>query len=281
MSDARLPGGSPAILEAHLARWNLAKEGPPIITPTSVLQPVLLGSDRAMLKVAICAEEGRGNRLMARLSGDATAPVLAAGEDAIVMERAEDEPSLARWADSGRDEDALAVLCEVAARLHSTPVPDDLELVGLWDWFAALRETSLVENEPYAFALATGKSLLTAQHSEVLLHGDLHHGNVLMFRDGVWRAIDPKGLRGERTFDFVNLLRNPIPTGRIAPDRFRFRLDLLCRLARLDRERLLRWTIAFCGLSAAWLAGDGESPRADLALIDLARSELGQVDSAQ
>jgi len=32
-----------------------------------------------------------------------------------------------------------------------------------------------------------------------------------------WIAIDPKGLLGERTFDFVNILRNPDAATALAP----------------------------------------------------------------
>lgn len=46
-------------------------------------------------------------------------------------------------------------------------------------------------------------------HDVVVLHGDIHHGNVLDGGERGWRAIDPKGLLGERTFDFVNILLAP------------------------------------------------------------------------
>jgi streptomycin 6-kinase len=40
--------------------------------------------------------------------------------------------------------------------------------------------------------------LLTTQREKVVLHGDMHHGNVLNFGSRGWLAIDPKGLIGER-----------------------------------------------------------------------------------
>lgn len=42
-----------------------------------------------------------------------------------------------------------------------------------------------------------------------VLHGDLHHGNVLDFGPLGWLAIDPKGLHGESGFDYANILSNP------------------------------------------------------------------------
>jgi streptomycin 6-kinase len=53
--------------------------------------------------------------------------------------------------------------------------------------------------------------VLLAEPREVgVLHGDLHHGNVLDFGVRGWLAIDPKGLLGERGFDFANIFTNPI-----------------------------------------------------------------------
>jgi streptomycin 6-kinase len=51
--------------------------------------------------------------------------------------------------------------------------------------------------------------LLSSPQDEVVLHGDLHHGNILDFGTRGWLAIDPKGLLGERGFDYANIFTNP------------------------------------------------------------------------
>jgi streptomycin 6-kinase len=51
---------------------------------------------------------------------------------------------------------------------------------------------------------------LTAPREEGVLHGDLHHDNVLDFGRRGWLAIDPHGLFGERGFDYAN--NSPTPT---------------------------------------------------------------------
>jgi streptomycin 6-kinase len=51
--------------------------------------------------------------------------------------------------------------------------------------------------------------LLSSSSSCVLLHGDLHHLNVLKSQDG-WKAIDPKGVAGEPAYEVCALLLNPI-----------------------------------------------------------------------
>jgi streptomycin 6-kinase len=39
---------------------------------------------------------------------------------------------------------------------------------------------------------------------------------------------------------------------------------------------LLKWTLAFTGLSAAWILADGDQPELDLAVAELAAAELSQ-----
>ncbi|MGC5204369.1 aminoglycoside phosphotransferase family protein, partial [Klebsiella pneumoniae] len=79
-----------------------------------------------------------------------------------------------------------------------------------------------------------------------------------------WLAIDPKGLSGERTFDFVNILRNPDGVVALAPGRLEHQAEVLAAAASVDRRRLLDWTLAFAGLSAAWHIIDGEAADFDL-----------------
>ena len=113
----------------------------------------------------------------------------------------------------------------------------------------------------------------------VVLHGDLHHDNMLDFGVRGWLAIDPKRLVGERGFDFANIFTNPDladPTRPVStePGRFARRLEVVAEAARLERERLLRWILAWTGLSAAWYLGDGDSAAIDLQVAKLAAAEL-------
>lgn len=112
-----------------------------------------------------------------------------------------------------------------------------------------------------------------------MLHGDLHHGNVLDFGARGWLAIDPKRLIGERGFDFANIFTNPDladPSRPVAtePGRFARCLDVVSRAA-VERGRLLLWILAWTGLSASWFLGDGDS----LAAIDLQIAALAAAEA--
>jgi streptomycin 6-kinase len=125
-----------------------------------------------------------------------------------------------------------------------------------------------------ATAAATARDLLTRPREISVLHGDIHHGNILWFGHRGWLAIDPKGLIGERGFDYTNLFCNPDPKTAIAPRLFARRVEIVAETARLDRERLLRWILAGAGLSSTWLLDEGLPGGHRLKVAELAAAAL-------
>jgi streptomycin 6-kinase len=75
---------------------------------------------------------------------------------------------------------------------------------------------------------------------------------------------------GDRTFDFVNILRNPDAATALAPGRFERQVEVLAAAASVERRRLLDWMLAFAGLSAAWHLADGTPADLDLTVAALA-----------
>ncbi|MBV9168897.1 MAG: hypothetical protein JOZ81_02285 [Chloroflexi bacterium] len=86
--------------------------------------------------------------------------------------------------------------------------------------------------------------LLASVDRSVLLHGDLHHFNILRSDCSGWLAIDPKGLAGDRYFDICQFLLNP----RAVPARVnRRRLDVFCAELDLDPVRTRQWCLVARG----------------------------------
>jgi len=109
-----------------------------------------------------------------------------------------------------------------------------------------------------------------------VLHGDFHHDNVLDGEARGWLAIDPKGLIGERGFEFANLFRNPTAEIALTPGRMRRQVKIVADQAGLEATRLFKWILAYAGLGAAWSAGSGHDTdaAAGLAIAEIAASEL-------
>jgi streptomycin 6-kinase len=146
---------------------------------------------------------------------------------------------------------------------------------GFYDlrrWTIALRQPCGESNPgdksfPHAlFDHAAGllEDLLASQGEMVLLHGDLHHDNVLQARmrsgGDEWLAIDPKGLAGEREIEVGPMMYNPwqrVLGWQDLKSVYARRLDILQEELDLDRQRMLSWCFVESLLSIVWLMEDG------------------------
>jgi streptomycin 6-kinase len=95
-----------------------------------------------------------------------------------------------------------------------------------------------------------------------LLHGDLHHGNILSGWNE-WKAIDPKGVLGDRAFEAGAFIRNPVHHILQSPnlkELIERRLKIIAEITGLDLQSLKHWSFCSAVLSACWSLeeeGDG------------------------
>jgi streptomycin 6-kinase len=262
------------VFSPWLTRWSLEPAGEPIRTRASRLLPVLRDGQPAMLKLPEAEDERRGYLPLEYWKGDGAARLLARSEhgEAMLIERATGTRSLAAMARSGAagDEEATAILCDAIAALQQPRGPAPSGLIPLETWFQDLFPAAEKHGGILARAAAAANELLPAQREIVPLHADLHHDNVLDFEARGWLAIDPKSVIGDRAFEYTILfcdpdLADPKPPVATVPGRFERRLEIVLAKSRLERKRLLKWILAWCGLSAAWFLGD-EDPLAEVNL---------------
>ncbi len=267
------------MFDRYLSLWELTPDGAPIITHSSRLLPVRYKGVPAMLKIAMETEERWGGLLMVWWDGEGAARVLAHEGDALLMERAIGKNSLIEMVRKGHDDEASQIICATAAKLHAPRACPPPELLPLSIWFKELDATALQHGGVLSKAAATAHELLNQPQDIVVLHGDLHHGNVLDFGSHGWLAIDPKRLVGERGFDFANIFCNPDACNlgvevATVPGRLARQVNVVAEAAKLDRVRLLKWIVSYAGLSAAWTVGDGEKAELALTVAELAAAEL-------
>ncbi len=90
---------------------------------------------------------------------------------------------------------------------------------------------------------------------EMLLHGDLHHDNILSAGEAGWVAIDPKGVIADPAYEAARLQHNPIPRF-LSVDQPRAvalrRLEILSSMLGEDRGRLLAWAFVDAVLAVCW-----------------------------
>lgn len=246
------------LLPHYIQLWDLSPDGNKLITHSSLLQPVLYKNNKAILKIPMAEEEKAGSKLMIWWNGVGAAKVYEYDENAILMERIIGSCSLTDMSANNQDDEASRIICHVVSLLHNynkKPIP---ELITLEVWFKDLFLYAEKYGEVLRKSADIAKTLLINQRDIRVLHGDLHHGNILHSAERGWLAIDPKGIIGERTFDYANILCNPNQEITLKKGRLERQLDIICREAKIDFDYLLKWVIAWAGLSATWSLNDGD-----------------------
>jgi streptomycin 6-kinase len=281
------PGGAawlerlPRLVAECAERWELAVGAPFQPGSISYVAPVTRADDtRAVLKVNFPEPESEHEAAALAHWGGAGAVALLAHDSerrALLVERC--EPGAQLW--SVADEEVANRAAAAVLRRLWRPAPRDhpfrtldaearrwaTELPARWDRHRPPQDRALVNR-----AVGWIGELLASPDEAVVLHQDLHGGNVLSAAREPFLAIDPKPLVGERAFDVASLLRDRRDELAIDPSpsrRIRRRLDQLSADLGLDRERTRRWAVVHAlawGLEAddwdpemvacaAWLAG--------------------------
>ncbi|QLX27696.1 hypothetical protein HV271_11575 [Citrobacter freundii] len=80
-------------------------------------------------------------------------------------------------------------------------------------------------------------------------------------------------IRGDSIFTNPDL-GNSASEIAVIPEIFKQRLNIVTETAGLDRERLLMWICAWCGLSAAWTLKSNGTISVTTRIAELAISEL-------
>lgn len=254
----------PALVDTCSQRWNLTIDG--MIEPLTYnfLVSARQANDRPVV-LKLCPPDGECALQQAALrhfDGQGTVRLLASDvrNDVLLLERCVPGHSLHALTDV----EAIEVAGSIMRRIWS-PLAEAAVFPTLADWrqgFARLRDhfggtgpfpTTLVERAERRFS-----AFDPAAGDAVLLHGDLHHGNILTAEREPWLAIDPKGVIGVPEYEPATFI---IQTAGVtsATDLRRFltrRIDGLAATAALDPIEVREWAIAHAVLSAWWTVED-------------------------
>ncbi len=249
---------------AHLcAKWDIELD--PVI-PDPYITLVLLGHSANLGPVVI-----KSSPLANEFRAEATALDLAAGEkvsrlydidferSAMVTERI--VPGTQLLDVDLSDEDATRLAAETL-RGFWRPVPDTAGLHPLRHWMRALfdraPDVGLIDSDLVEHAQRTGAELLANPSRQVLLHGDFQHHNLLRRSTGEWVVIDPKGLHGDRGFDFAAWMYNPPNVSERANylELATRRIAICADAWDIPEEDLTAWAFVGTVLNACWSTSD-------------------------
>jgi len=187
--------------------------------------------------------------------------VLLAYSNTFAVEVFEGEKSalLLEWCDPGtalRDcastDEALTVTLELMRNLWETePFPGIETLAEQCRRYVDLGQKTLFEQPELARpeierGLAILDELRNVHEPEVLLHGDLHPGNILRSSRRPWLVIDPKPLLGSPAYETIPLILETLPsqTERLAQDEINTRINVVASHLGLSPTRIAQWGAA-------------------------------------
>ncbi len=256
-----------ALLSRYEKRWDLTLEAPFKNLSYNYVAPVRRADGSwAVLKIGFPNDELRSEIAALRhFDGQGMVSLLDADEEncAMLLERI--TPGETLW--EMEDEQATAHLLEMMPKLWRAYV-GDYPFRSVDDWglaFSRLRErydggTGKLDAVLVDKAEKTFFELLASSNAHVLLHGDLHHDNVLSAERQSYLAIDPKGVLGEPCYEVGAFLRNPMP-GLLKKENphklLKRRVDMIVERLGFDRQRVIGWGFAQAVLSAIWCDEDG------------------------
>ena len=257
----------PDLLADCALRWSLTIL-PPFepLTYNYVAPAIREDSAEVVLKVGVPNSELLTEiEALRRFDGQGIVQLLDADPELgiLLLERLKPGAPLSKLAD---DELATSIAVQVMRQLWR-PAPPEHPFPMVAKWAAGLERlrrrfgggTGPLPGEWVETAENLFGELIGSMAEPVLLHGDLHHENILSAERQPWLALDPKGVVGEPAYEVGALLRNPIP-GLLAqphPERtLARRVDQLAEELGLERARLVGWGLAQAVLSAWWNVED-------------------------
>lgn len=261
-------------LAVYARRWEMEFSGRTLETPSSTLAFGTLKSDRTPVVLKLIkprSDEQNAGRWLDYHAGQGAARLLAHDETALLLEQAIPGSELAELVRAGRDDEATRQMGHIIEKLcgeakvgqpTGQPIPAGFKTVeALGNAFERNSRALLTAKIPAEMldrASHLYRELCESQGPRRLLHGDLHHYNVLLDTNRGWQVIDPKGVVGEMAYETGAMLRNPVELPQFYPDTpvLKNRVEILCRMLGLPEERVLGWCFSQAILSAVWSIED-------------------------
>jgi streptomycin 6-kinase len=253
----------PVLIDQYAVRWSLST-GPPIgdLSYNWVAPARRIDGTEVVLKLGVPHREFSSEVEALRVfDGKSAVRVIDADPEqgAMLLERA--DPGAPLW---GVDDERAAPIVAGVMKALWRPVPAAHQFPTLADWaggFDRLRsrfdgDTSPLPTQMVEKAERTFRELDSAAQP-VVLHGDLHHGNILTARRSPYLAIDPKGVVGAPVYEVGAFVRNGVVLASPHPASvLRRRIEILSEHLGFERPHIRDAAFAVTVLSAWWSVED-------------------------
>ena len=185
-------------------------------------------------------------------NGVGMAKLLAYNHTAIIIERVIPGTFLSK-----KDTASVKIACEVMQKLHLSSTDfDKSHFMDIDEWLAPIDKTWHFREDILERSRQYKQELLPKYKKRILLHGDLHHDNILKLGDS-YVAIDPKGVIGHPINDAWNFVIDYEKDTKFIAEFFGF-----------DLEDLRKWYFIHLVLSICWCLEDNISPERFIKILE-------------
>jgi streptomycin 6-kinase len=205
----------------------------------------------------IILQLGLDNEALAReafalrcFEGRGAVNVLAEDDGMLLLERVAPGTSLKSYFPD-REQKSIEIACGVMQKLNQANIPVTHNFPHVKDW--SIHGVYLKK------ARKLRDQLFKTAGPDVLLHGDLHHDNILQNGDD-WVVINPKGAISEPAYEGAAFIRNPILellTHDDAPNIILNRITRFASILDIPAKRIFDWCFVQAVLSWVWALEDG------------------------
>jgi len=277
----------PDLISEASRRWKLAAVNPVPKLSYNFVAFARRGDEDVVLKIGVPDRESASGMMALKcFAGSGAVRLLETDEEsgAFLLDRIKPGKMLSTLED---DDQATNIAADVMLKLWQPLEPSGLPLDGeqhasglhnsfikLTDWFAGLDRlrptfnggTGPLPEKIISRVEQTLPQLFAGSGPPRLIHGDLHHFNILSSQHGTatpgWLAIDPKGVVGPAEYEVGPFLINPMPAflnGSDPQAQSERRIAILSERLGCPRQRLQDWGLCHAVLSAWWdMTPDGK-----------------------
>ncbi|MCE2730634.1 MAG: phosphotransferase [Rickettsiaceae bacterium] len=263
----------PTIIKRLASEYNLSGLKPLSNLSYNYVLSGFLGNRPIILKLGLdndaLKQEASSLQAFAEFGG---IKVLVAKKGFLLLEKAIPGISLKSYFPL-QDNDSVEIACNIINLLHQAPIPKNPQFPDIQDWLRSLdHDTSNKNLKNYLQkARYIRNQLLATAPDPVLLHGDLHHENIIKHGDN-WVVIDSKGVTGEPAYEVAAFIRNPIPEllkSRNMASIINNRIAYFAYKLKIKPERIEGWCFVQAVLAWVWILEDGGNEKCFKYLVEI------------
>ena len=256
----------PEIVGEMAKKWSLAVENPfPNLTYNYVAPCVCADGSRAVLKIGLPEENDSvifGEAKFLKITGGSGAVKLLqfdADYRALLLERLLPGENLAKLCQRN-DQEATVIAVDIMRKICRQP-PKNHDFPILENWINKLQTAAETKFPVRLVTKARNyfEELSDASNQNLLLHGDLHHENILSAERESFLAIDPKGVVGNIGYEigvFLNNQRRLIWARQNLQEILAERVEQFAESFEIEPRNLRRWAFVQAVLAAWWVFED-------------------------